>query len=90
MQSDGPKEDTPTLRQRLHSATGDREAEAEAVADRAGGAVSADAAKDAVREAHGDIEPPHESAVSDNAQEHDLATTSDALAVDEHHEEHDS
>ena len=51
-------EDKPSLRQRLHSATGDRDAEAKALADRAG--VDADAARTAVNRAHGEsIEDAH-------------------------------
>ena len=45
-------------RQALHAATGDRDAEAEALADRAGDDVDADAAKVAVQRAHGDRPDP--------------------------------
>ena len=48
--------DVPSLRQRLASATGDRHAEAKALAERAGDDVADDDATTAVREAHGDIE----------------------------------
>lgn len=48
--------DSPSLRQRLASAMGDRHAEAKALADRAGDAVGVEEAEIAVREAHGDIE----------------------------------
>ena len=42
-------------RQLLHAATGDRDAEAHALADQAGPDVADDDAKVAVRKAHGDI-----------------------------------
>ena len=45
--------DKPSLRQRLHAATGDRDAEAEAVADRAGDVSERDA-KIAVQRARGE------------------------------------
>ena len=48
-----PDKQSPTARQRLHAATGDREAEAEHLADRTGEDV--DAARDAVRAAHHDV-----------------------------------
>ncbi len=50
----GPDEDQPTIRQLLHAATGDRDAEAKALADRAGGDVSEADAKLAVQRAQGD------------------------------------
>jgi hypothetical protein len=71
--------DAPSLRQRLHSATGDRDAEAEALADRAGDAVSEEEAQIAVREAHGDIEPATDS--GESARQNDLASVADAEAV---------
>ena len=46
----------PSLRQRLHSATGDRDAEARTLADEA--AISEDEAEHAVREAAGDEDQP--------------------------------
>jgi predicted AAA+ superfamily ATPase len=52
---DEDQEDTPSVRQLLHAATGDREAEAKALADRAGAHVDEDEAKVAVELAHGDI-----------------------------------
>lgn len=70
-------DDEPTLRQKLHAASGDREAEAEALADRTDGDVSEDDAEVAVRRAHGDIgepEPPSES---------DVASPADARAVND-------
>ncbi|MEZ5232785.1 MAG: hypothetical protein AB7W59_08185 [Acidimicrobiia bacterium] len=45
--------DGPSAKQLLHWATGDREAEAEALADDAG--VDLEAAETAVKEAHGDL-----------------------------------
>ena len=50
----GSEEDQPTIRQLLHAATGDRDAEAKALADRAGGDVSEADAKLAVQRAQGD------------------------------------
>lgn len=46
-----PSDDEPSLRQKLHSATGDREAEAKALADRTD--ADLDDAKEAVNRAHG-------------------------------------
>ncbi len=65
-------EDQPSLRQRLHAATGDREAEAKALADQAGGEVSEADAKDAVQRAHGD------SGAEESPIDHDVATPDDA------------
>ena len=53
--TDPRDDDNPSLRQRLHAATGDREAEAAALADRAGDDVEEDAAEIAVKRAHGDM-----------------------------------
>jgi hypothetical protein len=47
-------EGAPSARQLLHWATGDRDAEADALADDAGGDVSEQDAKRAVQRAHGD------------------------------------
>ncbi len=47
-------EDDPSLRQKLHAATGDRDAEAEALADRSGDDVTVEDAKVAVNRAHGE------------------------------------
>lgn len=68
--------DAPTLRQKLHAATGDREAEAKALADRADD-VDEDAALDAVRKAHGDLGP------GQPGPESDLATRADAKVADQ-------
>ena len=52
MSDDRDDEDAASkARQALHAATGDRDAEAEALADRAGDDVDADAAKVAVQRA---------------------------------------
>jgi hypothetical protein len=67
-----PEDDKPSLRQKLHWATADREAEAAALADRAGEDVDEEAAAVAVSRAHGerrDEEPDHDD---------DLATVEDA------------
>jgi hypothetical protein len=53
--SDPREDDNPSLRQRLHSATGDRNAEADALAERAGDDVDEGDAEVAVKRAHGDI-----------------------------------
>jgi len=66
--------DKPTLRQKLHAATGDRNAEAEALADRAED-LGEDEAEVAVRRAHGDIPSPVPT------PEDDLARPQDAAAV---------
>jgi len=47
---------SPSLRQRLHSATGDRDAEARTLAEEA--SISEDEAEHAVREAAGDEDQP--------------------------------
>jgi hypothetical protein len=79
----GSEEDQPSLRQLLHSATGDRDAEAQALADRAGDDISEEDAKLAVERAQGDKRgaPKPES---------DIASPADAEAArDErsHHED---
>jgi hypothetical protein len=59
-----PDDDTPkdqmdehvSARQLLHAATGDRDAEARALADRAGDDVDEDDARAAVGRAHGELE----------------------------------
>ena len=73
--------DVPSLRQRFASATGDRHAEAKALADRAGEGVGPDEAKIAVREAHGDIESGAESVASEPLSPSELASAADAQAV---------
>lgn len=69
-------EDTPSVRQLLHAATGDRDAEARALADRAPDDVTEDDAKVAVRRAEGDVQGAPRS-------EHDVASPEDAEAVHE-------
>jgi hypothetical protein len=73
-----PEDDKPGLRQKLHWATADRDAEAAALADRAGEDVDEDDAAVAVSRAHGerrDVEPAHDD---------DLATVDEAKqAADE-------
>jgi hypothetical protein len=68
--------DTPSVRQLLHAATGDRDAEAKALADRSPAEVSDDDAKAAVELAHGDIQ-------GGLKPERDVATPEDAEAVAE-------
>ena len=69
-------DDTPSARQLLHAATGDREAEGQALADRADDDVSDDDAERAVRRAHGDV-------TDGPAPERDVASPEDAEAVRE-------
>jgi hypothetical protein len=76
-------DDRPGLRQRLHAATGDRDAEAEAVADRAaeaGTLVDVDDAKVAVQRSHGEAGAGEPRPVTSHPDE-ELAETSDAEAV---------
>jgi hypothetical protein len=67
-------DDQPSARQLLHAATGDREAEGRALADRAGEAVDEDDAERAVRLAHGDVH-------GEPSPERDVASPDDAEAV---------
>jgi hypothetical protein len=75
-------EDTPSVRQLLHSATGDREAEAHALADRAhqegDEEVDLQDARLAVRRAQGDL------GVEESIPDHDTAVVDDADAA--HHD----
>lgn len=72
------EDDDPSLRQKLHAATGDRDAEAKALADRSPDEVDEHDAKVAVNRAHGhapdDVRPDSEIASPDDAltahQEH--------------------
>jgi hypothetical protein len=68
-ETDSAENDKPGLRQRLHWATDDRDAEAKALADRAGQEVDDDAARLAVGRAHGDVRDGKEP-----EKEDDLAT----------------
>jgi hypothetical protein len=65
-------DDSPSLRQRLHAATGDRDREAEALADRAPDEVSEHDAKVAVNRAHGHS-PEHVTTDSELASPEDAA-----------------
>lgn len=64
----------PTAKQLLHWATGDRKAEAEALADASGPGIDADDAELAVKRAHGDL-GVDEGAPAD---EDDIADAADA------------
>lgn len=77
------KDDSPSLRQQLHAATGDRRKEAEALADRSGDDVDVDEAEVAVRRAHGDIDTDLESDPKRRAAASDLANAIDAEHVHE-------
>jgi hypothetical protein len=69
-----PKDDMDegvTARQLLHAATGDRDAEARALADRADGEVGEDEARAAVGRAHGELG-------HDRKPESDIADPDDA------------
>lgn len=68
------REDEPSVRQLLHAATGDREAEARALADRADDEVSEDDAQVAVERAHGDVH-------GEPSAQRDVAAPEDAKAV---------
>lgn len=70
----GDSEQGPSARQLLHWATGDRDAEAEALADDAG--VEPEAAEAAVKRAHGDLGTDR----SDTASASDVAGVGDARA----------
>ena len=69
-------EKKPTLRQRLHAATGDRDAEAEALADQAGDVSERDA-KVAVQRARGE----RGVGTGEPEPETELATVADAEEV---------
>ena len=73
---DDTGKEKPGLRQRLHWATDDRDAEAKALADRAGDAVDEEAARLAVSRAHGEVRDGKEP-----DKEDDLATVDDAKAA---------
>jgi len=83
-EKDAPQsEDKPSLRQRLHAATGDRDAEAGAVADRAADdgedGVSESDAKIAVQRARGE----RGIGVGEPEPDSELVTVADAEAVAE-------
>jgi hypothetical protein len=77
--SDPRADDNPSLKQRLHSATGDREAEAEALAERADDEVDEADAEVAVKRAHGDIRGGERS-------NSDLASAEEALEAHDERE----
>ncbi len=64
-------DDDPSLRQKLHAATGDRDAEAKALADRSGDDIDVEDAKVAVTRAHGE-------SVEDVDTDSELASPDDA------------
>lgn len=73
---DDPRDenDEPSARQLLHAATGDRDAEARALADRVDGGVTENDAREAVRRAEGDVH-------GEPRPENDVASPEDAKAV---------
>ncbi len=75
--SHGDDPDKPTLRQKLHAATGDRDAEADALADRGGEDLTEDEAEVAVRRAHGDIPSPEPTPPSELASPQDVEAVKD-------------
>jgi hypothetical protein len=77
---DDQDDDQPSARQLLHAATGDREAEGKALADRAEGDVSEEEAEETVRRAHGDVH-------GEPSPERDVASPEDAEAVAEDEDE---
>jgi hypothetical protein len=79
-------QEEPTLRQRLHAATGDRDAEARALADRADDVELEDAER-AVRDAHGDSGAGRTMAEQRHPDEA-LAEPSDAREVHEEGSSH--
>jgi hypothetical protein len=76
MTDDHDKDDEPSVRQLLHAATGDRDAEAKALADRSDDEISEEDAERAVRIAEGDVQDGPK-------PDHDVATPADARAVRE-------
>lgn len=74
-------DDDPSLLQRLHAATGDREREAEALADRSPDDVTLDDAKVAVNRAHGHS-PEHVETASELASPADAERAAEDSATD--------
>jgi hypothetical protein len=68
--------DSPSARQLLHAATGDREAEAKALADRSEAEVGEADAAAAIQRAHGDVH-------DEPRPENDVASPEDAKVVRE-------
>lgn len=79
------EQDRPSMRQRLHAVTGDRDKEAEALADRSADDVDADEAAVAVRRAHGDIDQDRQRDPRLRAVEGELASPDDAAHVRNEH-----
>jgi hypothetical protein len=73
--------DKPSVRQKLAWATGDRDAEAEALVDRSPDDVTVDDAKLAVKRAHGDL------GVEQPETESDIASPADAKAASADHDD---
>ena len=71
--------DKPSFRQKLAWATGDRDEEAEALADRSPDEVIVKDAKRAVQRAHGDL------GVTQPETENDVASPADAQEASEEH-----
>jgi len=82
MSSDDDTTDSPSITQRVHAATGDREAEAEALRRESGDEVEHDDAKIAVQRAHGEAGSDRPMADDEHPDEA-LAVPSDADAVHE-------
>ena len=78
---DSEGSDKPSVRQKLAWATGDRDAEAEALADRSPDDVTVDDAKLAVKRAHGDL------GVDQPETESDIASPADAEAASDDHDD---
>ena len=73
-------DDAPSLRQRLHQATGDWDREAQALVDRADDDIDAEAAQVAVRRASGDF------GADVPASDDEMASPEDAKEVEEERE----
>ena len=76
------RNEKPSFEQRLHAATGDRDAEAEALRKHAADDVDHDDAKIAVQRAHGEAGSDIPMTVEDHPDE-ELAVPSDAESVHE-------
>jgi hypothetical protein len=78
-------DERPGLRQRLHAATGDRDAEAQALADQVDGEVDVDDAKVAVQRSHGEAGAGQPRPVTEHPDE-ELAVPSDVEDVQQERE----
>jgi len=78
-------DEKPSLRQRLHAATGDRDAEAQALADQVEGDVDLDDAKVAVQRSHGETGAGQPRPVTEHPDE-ELAVPSDVEDVHQERE----